>query len=195
MLSLPNPLHPAWAAGLLVVSALAGCTSTPATTGMGASRAPHAVIIGPPLTAAERDFATKAAAKGMYEVEVSRLAMERATSPSVRSYAQTMVQQHTQANNELVALMSARGVTPPQGLPADRANKLHRLAALPPSDAFDNGYMRVVGIEDHQSSISQFEKARRDVKDRELRLWIERSLSMMRAHLKSAQGIAASLAG
>lgn len=192
---LSHKLHPLRVASVLVVSLLAACTAPPMTTGMGASRAPHAVIVGPPLTAAERSFAMNAAAKGMYEVEVSRLAVERATSPAVRSYAQMMVQQHTQGNNELVALMSSRGITPPQGLPADRANKLHRLAALPPSDAFDNGYVRVVGIEDHQALIAQFEKARRDVKDRELRLWIERTLTIMRSHLKAAQALAASLAG
>lgn len=181
------------AAAAGMVMALAGCAGLP-DMGMGAGPAP-VVAPGPPFAAVERDFVTKVAAKGMYEVEVSRLAAERAQSPQVRAYAQAMVREHAQANNELVALMSARGVAPPRGLSAEKANKLHKLAALPPSEAFDNGYIRVVGVEDHQAAIAQFEKARREVKDRELRAWIDRTLVTLRSHLASARQIAATMAG
>jgi putative membrane protein len=161
---------------------------------MGAGAEP-AIVMGKPFTAVERDFVTKVAAKGMYEVEVSRLAAERAVHPGVRNYAQTMVTQHTQTNNELVALMSAHGVAPPRGLAADRATKLHRLASLPRSDAFDNGYIRVVGIEDQRAAITMFEKARREVHDRDLRAWIERTLVLTRNQLAAAESIAGSLQG
>lgn len=159
---------------------------------MGAS---PAVASSTPLTVVERDFITKVAAKGMYEVEVSRLAADKAQSPAVRDFARTMVMHHTQMNNEIVAFMSARGIAPPKGLAADKATKLHRLASLPRSDAFDNGYIRVVGVEDHRTSIAMLEKARREVKDRQLREFIDRSLSTMRMHLQMAQGVVAGLSG
>jgi putative membrane protein len=179
------------AAGVL----LAACASPPGLDmRMGAAQSP-ALLVGKPFTAAERDFVTKVAARGMYEVEVSRLAAERAINPNVRNYAQTLVAQHTQANEELVALMSAHGVVPPKGLAADKATKLHRLASLPRSDAFDNGYIRVVGIEDHRADIAMFDKARRDVRDRDLRAWIERTVALMRDHLSMAERIAGSLQG
>ena len=161
---------------------------------MGAS-APPVLVAGPPFTAVEREFVTKVATKTVYEIEVSKLAAERAVSPAVRTYAERIVQQQTQMNNELVGLMSAHGVAPPRGLPADTATKLHRLAALPRSDAFDNGYIRVVGIEDHRAAIGLFEKARREVRDRDLRAWIDRSLTILRTHLADAQNVAASLSG
>ena len=156
---------------------------------------PSHVAATTPFTSVERDFVTRVATKGVYEVEVSKLALEKASSPAVRDFAQTMVVHHTQLNNELVDLMSAHGVPPPRGLPADRATKLHRLASLPKSDAFDSGYMRVVGIEDHRTEIAMFESARRTVRDRELRSYIERSLTIMRTHLTMAQNVAAGLAG
>jgi putative membrane protein len=178
---------------------LAGCTGMQAPdmrmgagAGMGAQ---PAVVVAPPFTAVERDFVNKVAAKGMYEVEVSKLAADKAMSPAVRDYARTMVTHHTQMNNELVGLMSARGVAPAKGLAADKATKLHRLASVPRSEAFDNGFIRVVGIEDHRSSIAQFEQARKDVRDRELRAFIDRSLVTMRMHLQMANGVLASLAG
>lgn len=153
------------------------------------------VVAGKPFTAAERSFVTTVATRTVYEIEVSKLASQRALSPAVREYAQRLAQDDSLMNDDLVVLMSAHGVAPPKGLPADKANKLHRLAALPRSDAFDNGYIRVVGIEDRRKAIGMFEKARRDVREGDLRAWIDRSLTVMRAHLVNAQNVAASLAG
>jgi putative membrane protein len=176
---------------------LAACSSL--TSGsdmrMGAAPARPAVVPGKPFTAVERNFVTTIATRTVYEIEVSKLAAERALSPAVRAYAQRLAQDDTLMNDDLVVLMSAHGVAPPKGLPADKATKLHRLAALPRSDAFDNGYIRVVGIEDRRKTIAMFEKARRDVREHDLRAWIDRTLTVMRAHLANAQGVAASLAG
>jgi putative membrane protein len=113
----------------------------------------------------------------------------------VRDFAQTLVTNHTRLDQELVAIMSAHGVPPPKGLPADRATKLHRLAALPRSDAFDNGFVRVVGIEDHRAAIQMYEKAQKNVRDRDLRAYIDRSLAILRMHLALAQQTLAGMQG
>lgn len=177
------------------VAALAGCSSlTQPDMRMGAAPA-RVVASATPFTAVERAFVTKVAARTVYEIEVSKLAADRAVSPAVRDYARRVAQDDTLMNDELVVLMAAHGVAPPKGLAAEKSNKLHRLASLPRSDAFDNGYIRVVGMEDRRKAIAMFESARRNVRDRDLRAWIDRSLTVMRVHLANAQGIAASLAG
>jgi putative membrane protein len=176
-------------------SLLVGCTGLPPNMAMGGPPARAGSVKAAPFTAVERDFVMKVVAQGMYEVEVSRLAAERALDRGVREYAQTLVRQHGQSNNELVAMMSARGIAPPPGLAADKATKLHKLAALPRSDAFDNGYVRVVGVEDHRAAIAMFEKARHDVRDPQLRDWIDRTLGIMRNHLAMAQSLVASMNG
>jgi putative membrane protein len=180
--------------GLAVVGA--GCASSiDLRTGMGAGADTPAVQATAPLSAAEREFAIRIAAQGFYEIEVSRLAAQRAVNTGVRAYAQMLVNHHTQANNELIALMSAKGVAPPKGLAADKTEKLHRLAGLPPSAGFDNGYVRVVGIEDHRTNIAIFERARRETKDRDLLAWIDRTLLALRSHLSAAQSLAGTLDG
>ncbi|HEY8048156.1 MAG TPA: DUF4142 domain-containing protein [Ramlibacter sp.] len=173
---------------------LAGCSFVAPDMRMGAAPAP-AHVDATPFTAVERRFVTRIATRNVYEIEVSKLAQEKALSPPVRDFAQTMVDHDSRMNDELVAIMSAHGVAPPKGLPADRATKLHRLAALPRSDAFDNGYIRVVGIEDHRAAIAMFEKARREVRDRELRAYIDRSLTILRTHLQMAQAVAGGMSG
>lgn len=180
---------------LAVVAACAAGCSTSGFPGAGMGAGPARAVVAQRLTPYERDFAIRSAAKGMYEVEVSRLAVDRATDAGVRAYAQRLVREHGVVNGELIALLSARGIAPPKGLAADRATKLHRLASLPPSAAFDNGYVRVVGIEDHRTSIAALERARREVQDPELKAWIDRTLLATRNHLAQAQSLVGTLAG
>lgn len=171
-----------------------GCANLPGLN-MGMGAGPAVVVAPTRLNAAEREFAIKTAAQGFYEIEVSRLAAERAVNSGVRSYAQMMVDHHTRANNELTSLLSAKGVAPPKGLAADKKTKLLKLAALPPSAAFDHGYVRVVGIEDHRTNIAVLERAKRQSKDRDLLAWIDRTLFILRNHLAAAQSLAGTLEG
>ncbi len=70
----------------------AGCgSSIDLRSGMGAGPGTPAVQATAPLSAVERDFAIRIATQGFYEVEVSRLATERAVNSGVRAYAQMMV--------------------------------------------------------------------------------------------------------
>lgn len=175
----------------------AGCANGPAKDAAArpaaANPAPSATTST--LTVAERTFMAKAAAKTLYELEVSRLAAERAVDARVRAYAQGMVGRQTGFTNELAGLMSAKGLTPPRSLTPEQAAKLKRLAAVPPSAAFDNGYVRVVGIEDHQSNIALLEQGRRLAGDRDLRAWIDKTLPTLRRQLGVAQALAGSIAG
>jgi putative membrane protein len=188
----------------LVALLLAGCSSVPLdgrhTASMGAplaagpARAP-APAAPEQLTLAERTFMSQATSRVMYEVEVSRLAADRAVDPRVRSYAKGLATQSARMGEELGAMMKAKGVPRPAGLPADKATKLHRLSALRPSPNFDLGYARVVGVEDQQATIALYERARRYTQDRDLRAWIDKTLPLLRNQLAAAQALVGNLAG
>ena len=147
------------------------------------------------LTQAERTFMAQAAKRAMYDLQVSRLAVDRAIDPRVRLYAQKLATYSVQANSELGHLMRARGLARPAALPADQATKLHRLAALRPSPDFDLGYVRVVGVEDHEATIAMYERARREARDPDLQAWIDKTLPLLRGQLAAARNLAGSLAG
>jgi putative membrane protein len=146
----------------------------------------------PRFTTAERLFASAAAANSLYEVEASRLALARAANPQVKAYAQMMVEQLSQANHELAALMRAKGMTPPHGLAADKLTKLHRLTEMNEAN-FDKAYVRSVGIDDHQADVARFERAAHEANDRDLKAWIGKVLPTLRGHLEAAQKTAAAL--
>ena len=133
---------------------------------------------------ADRDFMRKAAGAGMYEVEVSRLATERAQNADVRAFAEKMVSEHTDANKELAALARARGVELPQKMPADKRKVIDRLKK---SNNFDKDYVKTVGLEDHKADIALFDKAHTTGSDEELKTWTGEKLPILKTHLIYAQ--------
>jgi len=63
------------------------------------------------LSSSDRRFVMEAAHSGMAEVDLGRLAVERAASDEVKQFAQRMVDDHSRANTELMELASRKGVT------------------------------------------------------------------------------------
>lgn len=178
---------------LAASAALAGCAGHHTMMGAGPAQA-SAVTPASRLAVPDVGFATVAAGTGLYEVEASRIALGKAVSAPVRDYAQMMVAHHTASNNELMALLRAKGVTPPTVMPSDKQAKITQLSRLAGAE-FDREYIRMVGVQDHQAAIAQFEQGARTVADADLRAWIAKTLPTLQAHLQQAQGIAGRIAG
>src|SRR6478609_4440042 len=70
------------------------------------------------LSARDYKFVVDAAKGGMAEVTLGQLAAQKATDPSVKDFAQRMVQDHQKVNDELTKLAAQKGAT----LPADTAS-------------------------------------------------------------------------
>src|ERR1044072_4181781 len=63
------------------------------------------------LSSDDRKFIMEAAHGGMMEVELGKLAVDKASSADVKQFAQRMVDDHSKANDELMQLASQKGVT------------------------------------------------------------------------------------
>lgn len=190
--------------GLVAAAALAGCAGNRASMGAG----PSAVVAPTPsvttttvatpaaarLAAADLQFVAVAAGSGMYEVEASRVALTRAADPQVRAYAQMLVNHHTANNNELMALVSAKGHSVAPGLPPTLQQKVATLSGLSGA-AFDREYIRMTGVQDHMATIAAFEQGRSRVADRDLVAFIDKTLPVLRTHLQQAQDLAGRMAG
>ena len=134
----------------------------------------------------DRKFIEEAAGSGMFEVQVSQLAASKATDANVKSYASMLVDHHTAANNELVKIANAKGVEVPAAPPRAMRKDIEKLGKKNGAD-FDKDFVRDVGIKAHEKDIKKFEKASKDVKDAELKAFVDKTLPVLREHLAAAQ--------
>lgn len=134
----------------------------------------------------DRKFIEQAAGSGMFEVQVSQLAASKATDANVKSYASMLVDHHTAANNELVKIANARGVELPAAPPRAMRKDIEKLGKKNGAE-FDRDYVREVGIKAHEKDIKLFQGASKDVKDAELKAFVDKTLPQLREHLAAAQ--------
>ena len=78
----------------------------------------------------DQKFVTDAAKGGMAEVELGKLAQDKASSDQVKNFGKRMVDDHSKANDELQTLAKNKNITLPTDLdPKDKALK-DRLSKL-----------------------------------------------------------------
>jgi putative membrane protein len=111
------------------------------------------------VSSAEKKFATEAAQGGVAEVEMGQLALQKATSPEVKQFAQRMVSDHTQANQELMQLAKSEGMDLPSQVDAKHKSAMERLQGMNGS-AFDTAYMQSM-VQDHERTLPTFRRRHR----------------------------------
>ncbi len=134
----------------------------------------------------DRKFIEEAAGSGMFEVQVAQLAVSKATDPQVKSFASMLVEHHTAANNELVQIANDRRVELPAAPPRGKRKDIEKLGKKSGAE-FDQAFVREVGIRDHEKDIKLFEKASKDVKDSQLKAFVDKTLPTLREHLAAAR--------
>lgn len=96
-----------------------------------------------------RRFIERAAMGGHAEVELGKLAAERAQSPEVKQFAEMMVRDHTKANEELKQAAARENVTlPAPKLDEDHQELMTKLRGLQGAE-FDREYMRAM-VDGHE---------------------------------------------
>jgi putative membrane protein len=188
---------------LAVTFGIAGCAketetidTAATTTGTDtAYSADTAATDTAPATAAspDQDFATRAAAAGLAEVELGNMARDKATSQQVKDFAQKMLTDHGTANDELRTVAAQKGMVLATNLGPDHVAVRDRLSALTGA-GFDREYMTAM-VQDHQKAVSEFENESINGTDPELKAWAAAKLPILREHLTMAQQISSSLAG
>jgi len=138
-----------------------------------------------PALAADETFVTKAAKGGMAEVQLGKLATEKASSAEVKKFGQRMVDDHGKANDELKTLAQSKNITLPTDLdPKDKA--LHdRLEKLSGAE-FDKAYMHEM-LNDHLKDVSEFRTESKSGKDADVKAWAAKTLPTLEEHLKMAR--------
>ena len=133
-------------------------------------------------------FVPMAASSDSFEINSSRLALERSTNNGVRTYAQMMIRDHTNTTAQLSAAARAAGVTPP---PPGTMLPLHqtmfdRLQGAGSGAGFDRAYWREQ-VTSHQAALNLHSNYATDGDTPALRQVASAATPIVRMHLEQAQ--------
>jgi len=118
--------------------------------------------VAPPVASAvmnitdPQQFTDMAAVSNMFEIESSKLALEKATGQPVKDFAQHMIDDHTKAAEAMKQAVDTQGgVTLPNALDQKHQAMLDQLKAASGTD-FDGQYLRIQ-LSAHQEAVGLFE--------------------------------------
>lgn len=141
---------------------------------------------------ADSTFVKEAAMGGLAEVELGRLAAQKAQSADVKQFAQHMVDDHSKANDQLKPLAQQKGIDVPTQLTGKHKSEYDRLSRLSGAQ-FDRAYMQLM-LQDHRKDVSDFRKESTSGKDPDVKQFASQTLPTLEDHLKMAQSTAGAAA-
>ena len=133
----------------------------------------------------EQEFVRQAMAGSMAEIELAKLAQQKAGSSGVRQLAQRIQQDHQKATQDLQSIAQQSGVgTAGSSDAPDGQEHMQRLQKLSGAE-FDREYVELM-VDDHQKDIDEFEQAARDTTGA-LQQFAQNTVPVLRVHRQLAE--------
>jgi putative membrane protein len=136
-------------------------------------------------SAHDTSFVTKASAAGMTEVQASQLADAHAKSADIKSFASTMITDHTKAGDQLKALADKDGFTPSDGPNVMQQKAITKLGTLNGA-AFDKAYAAMM-LKDHNEAVALFKSEAASGSNSDLKSFASATLPTLEHHLAMAK--------
>jgi putative membrane protein len=136
----------------------------------------------------DEKFVKEAAVNAAGELELGRLAAQKAANDEVKQFAQRVVDDQGKAGDQLKAMASQRSIDVPAELDGKHKKAVERLSKLS-AEEFDRAYMRQM-LDDRKKSVDQFRKAASAARDSEVKMFAAQTLPMLEEQLRTAQQFA-----
>jgi putative membrane protein len=139
------------------------------------------------MSSRDRDFLMDAAIGGLKEVELGRLAAQQGASDAVKQFGQRMVDDHSNANTELMTLATSKGLTLPTTLDDKHRETVTKMSAMSGAE-FDRAYAKMM-LKDHEKDVSEFEKQSMKGTDPDVKAFASKTLPTLQEHLTMARAL------
>jgi putative membrane protein len=134
-------------------------------------------------------FYRNAAEDGIAQVDMGRLALQKAHNQSVKDFGAWMIKDQSAANEKLKSIAESKNITLPANTSVAEMVAKEQLKGLSGA-SFDKSYVRGM-IKDHQEDIAAFKKEAASGQDPDARAFASATLPTLEARLKKIQSIAA----
>jgi len=129
----------------------------------------------------DAEFATKAAAGGLAEVELGRLALTKTTNAKLLKFANMMISDHGKANEELAGIAKKKNITLPAALDKDHEQKKDELSKKSGKD-FEKAYTDAM-VDGHKKTLKLMQDESKEGKDADLKAFALKTTSIVQTHL------------
>ncbi|MGH8851958.1 MAG: DUF4142 domain-containing protein [Casimicrobiaceae bacterium] len=175
-----------------------GTTPPPAVTGKAPAAGQSALAKpssamaaqGKALSARDRKFVTTANEAGAAEIEMARIAMERASASEVKDFASRMVSDHQKADQDLDRIAASKGLSEGDKLSAKDQAELDKLRKLQGA-GFDREYVKSQ-LAAHKAAVALFEKQSKSGNDSDLKQFAASTLPTLQDHLQLVEQLSKS---
>jgi putative membrane protein len=140
-----------------------------------------------PVSQEDADWAVEAANGGMAEVEMGKLAQQKATNERLKNFGSMMVSDHSKAGDQLKQIATRKNITLPASLSDKEQKHLDELNKKSGKD-FDKEYIDMM-VDDHKKDVDKFKKGSNDLKDPDLKNFAAQTLPIIQMHLDSIRAI------
>jgi putative membrane protein len=138
-----------------------------------------------PLT--DADFVKKAVSCGLAEVEMAKIAKDRASDPDVKKFAESIITDHTKVNEELAKIAKEANIPAPMKPEPEQQRHVDMIRDYKGAD-FDKMFVKHM-IDDHEKDVKLFTQAGRELKNEKLKDFAEKTLPALKDHLDMARKI------
>ena len=138
-------------------------------------------------SAADPEFAVKAAKGGLSAVMDGQLAQQKAASPQVKQFGGRMVQDHSQANQALQQIGQQENLNLPTKPDTAQENEDHRLNRMSGSQ-FDSPYIRYE-TQDRRKDVADFRREAQSGQDPGIKGFAQKYLPVIEQHLQMAESL------
>lgn len=143
--------------------------------------APAAFAVDKPV-----DFVTKAGEAGLYEIQTSKLALQRSKNPEIREFATHMIHDHEAAAAELKKVALKDHIRVPAVLNHDMKGKYNDLAKK--GDDFDKKYVHLQ-VDAHNDAVNLFTDYSQNGEDSRLKDFAAKTLPTLQSHQTDIKAI------
>jgi putative membrane protein len=178
-LLLPAPMAKLMRPVRISPSAVASCAPLPKTQPSATKWTVNSNLAG------DTDFINTAGQANLAEILAGRVAAKKAGREAIRDFAQSMVADHLQAQDDLTRIAQQEGVSIPRRPDTEHQRTNAQLDSLS-GRKFDSAYMNYQ-LMDHEVAIQLFETETREGKDSLCRAYAARYLPKLRHHYEMAK--------
>jgi putative membrane protein len=128
----------------------------------------------------DKHFLKEACVDNMFEVKVSEIAAKNAQDEKVKQFAQMMIQDHQQANEQIKQIAQKEQVQLPTDLPELKKEEIAIFQGLKGSE-FDQAYLSCMKVA-HAKDVAAFAEKAKNAKDPEVKTFAAATLPKLMQH-------------